>query len=175
MAVYPAYTAGQRLTAALLTSMQTQEVVKVANETVTSSTTLQDDDELTFPVVANASYDIEFCIRFAGLNAAGLKTAWSVPSGTSGLKLVSGPGSANATEANANTTEMRWAVHATSTVVNYTDPRNSASSQTFAVERSRLDIAATPGDVTLQWAQLASNGTGTVVALGSYVRYRRVA
>lgn len=175
MSVYPQFTAGQRLTAALLTAMQTQEILKVAGEPVTSSTALQADDELVVPVLANATYEIEFCLRVSGLTAAGFKTDWDLPAGASGNRLVSGPGAAAATDSDGDVDVMRWTVHASSTVAEYTNPRNSASSHTWIKEWARLAVGGTAGNVTIRWAQLVSTGTATTVQPDSYVRYRRVA
>src|ERR1041384_2922194 len=129
-----------------------------------STTTLAVDTDLTFPVVANALYEVLFNIRWGGLQAAGLKTDWTVPTGTSGNRMVIGPGSANVVESNANTTEMRWAVHGYGTAVNYTNPRNSVTLQTFCEEKALVAVGSTAGSVTLRWAQVTSNATGPVVA-----------
>lgn len=173
--VYPVFFAGQTLTADLLTATLTRTVIKSADQTVTSSTALVDDTELLFTAVANASYDVEIRVQLGALLVAGLRTAWSAPTGTSGNKLVSGPGSANAAEANADTTEMRWTVYALTSQAGYTNPRNSTSSLTHVIERARIDVGSTAGAVTFRWAQLASNATGTVVKAASELRYRRVA
>ncbi len=174
MATYPVISAGARITSSLLTSMLDQYVYKTSTQTVTSSTTLVNDTELLFPVAANGMYVVEFVVYFASLQAAGFKTAWSVPAGTSGNKFVAGPGSANAVESSANTTEMRWAIHGSSTTVSYTDPRNSTGLQSFVIERATLTVGATAGNVQFQWAQNVSNATGTIVVGPSYVKYRQI-
>ena len=174
MSQYPVITAG-KVSVADLQAMIDDYVIKASATTRTSTTTVSDDPELVTPtLVANGIYLVEFVIRMAGLAAAGFKTQWSVPSGASGNKDCMGPGSANATEANGNTTELRWAVHGFTTAVAYTDPRNSASLQVPVIERSIVTLGGTAGTITLQWAQNSSNATGTVVAAGSYVRTRRI-
>jgi hypothetical protein len=149
-------------------------IIKPSDTTRASTTTVAADPDLVVPVVANSVYLIEFVVWFAGLQAAGFKTDWSVPAGTSFNKRVSGPGSANAIEGNANTTELRWAVHGQGTAVSYTNPRNSAGLTTYTVETAIATIAATAGNVTLRWAQNTSNATGTVVITGSHARYRQI-
>ena len=175
MPTYPTIAAGQKLTASLLQSMLDNVIVKGTTQTITNSTTLVTDTELQVPVVANASYEIEFNLRYAGLLAAGFKTCWVYPSGASGNKWVMGPGSANVASTDADTTEMRWSIHGAGTVVNYSEPRNSTSLQTFCWERGRVDVGSTAGTVLIQYAQKTANATGTQVVPASYVRYRRVA
>lgn len=174
MAQYPVITAGTKLTATLLSSMMPNYVVKTAATNRTSTTTFADDPDLvTGTLTASGVYLIEFHVRFAGLNAAGFKTNWTVPSGTSGDRETLGPGSANATESNANTTEMRWAVHGFATNAVYTNPRNSASS-THLIEKGMVSIGVTAGTVALSWAQNVSNATATTVQANSYVKWVQV-
>jgi hypothetical protein len=68
---------------------------------------------------------------------------------------------------------MRWARNTYGTSVAYTSPRNSTS-LTFLKEEAVVAVGSTAGSVTLQWAQNASNATGTVVATGSFVRFRQI-
>lgn len=175
MAQYPVITAGVKLTADLLASMLPQYVIKTADTTRTSTAALANDPDLvTGTLTAGGVYDVEFHVIFGALQAAGIRTAWSVPAGTTGNRRTLGPGSANATEANANTTEMRWSVVPYATAALYTDPRNAAASLTHLVEKALVTIGATAGPITFQWAQNVSNATGTVVSATSYVTYRQV-
>lgn len=174
MAQYPDVNGGARVDDAFLSSMLDNFIIKPADAPGRTVATLVSDPDLVFPVEANALYDVEFVVRFAALQAAGLRTGWGVPSGTSGNKLCGGPGSANVTQADANTTEMRWAIHGYPTAVLYTDPRNSLGLQSWAWERSLLAVGATAGNVSLQWGQATANATGSVINANSYVRYRRI-
>jgi hypothetical protein len=158
----------------LLTAMLDNYVIKPADATPRVNATLTADPDLTFPVVANAVYDVLFNVRWAGLQAAGLRTDWTVPAGTTGNRECLGPGSSNVAQTDANTTEMRWAVHGYGTAVLYTNPRNSVSLQTFTWEQAILAVGATAGSVTLRWAQNVTNATGSLVNAQSYVKYRRI-
>lgn len=174
MAQYPVVGGGTEVNDQFLSDMIDNYVIKNADATPRTNSTIAADPDLTFSVVANAVYAVQFHIRWAGLQAAGLRTSWTVPTGTTGNKDCAGPGSANVVQADANTTEMRWAVHGYSTVVLYTNPRNSVSLQTFCDEYALLSVGSTAGSVTLNWAQNVTNATGTLVVATSYVKYRRV-
>jgi len=149
-------------------------VIKPADATPRIVVTQVADPDLTFPVVAGAVYDVTFRFRWAGLQTAGLATSWSVPSGTTGNRECLGPGSGNAIQTDANTTTERHAVHGYGTVVNYTNPRNSVSLQTFSEEKALISVGATAGSVTLLWGQWTANATGSLINANSYVKYRRI-
>lgn len=174
MSQYPVLGGGTRVDDQFLSDLIDNYVIKPADATPRVAATLVADSDLTFPVVANAVYDVLFNVRWAGLQAAGLRTSWSVPTGTTGNRECMGPGSANAIEANANTTEMRWAVHGYATAVLYTNPRNSVSSQTMTWEQAIVSIGSTAGSVTFNWGQNVANATGSLVVASSYVKYRRI-
>lgn len=174
MSKYPDVAGGTRVDDVFLAAMLDEFIIKPADATPRTVVTLVNDPDLTFPVLANALYEVYFNVRFAGLQAAGLRTAWSVPAGTTGNRECHGPGSANATQTDANTTEMRHAVHGYATACNYTNPRNSASLQTYLEEQALLQVGATAGSVVLQWGQVTANATGSLVNANSYVKYRRI-
>lgn len=172
---YPIPAIGQRLTASFISQMLPTYVYKPASTTRASLVVAADDTDLAFAAEANVTYDVYFRVRFAGLQAAGIRTKWNVPAGANGLRCCQGPGSANAVQTDANTTEMRQAVHGFTTDVLYTNPRNSASLFTWLEEWCTVTMAATAGNITFQWAQNVTNATGTVVQAESFVQYRRVA
>lgn len=176
MTTYPDTTAGVRVTSDLLTGMLDNYVLKGADTTRASTVTNATDPDLqTGTLQANGVYLVEFMIQYAGLSAAGLRTAWSVPTGTTGNKKVLGPAQTNATNAtDAVVLDMRMAVHNYTTTVLYTNPRNSVTLQTWAWETALVTVGTTSGIIALQWAQNVTNATGSVVASGSYVRYRQI-
>jgi hypothetical protein len=172
---YPMIYAGTKLTGPVLQSIAYQYVEKGSDTTRASTTTLTDDPDLTVAVVANGIYLIEFGLDYDGLSAADFKTAWNTPAGVSGLKAVMGPGSASGDDANANNILGRFGAHGFSTSISYNCSRNSASATQWAIERSVITIGATPGNVTLQWAQVVSNATGNLLSASSWVRSARLA
>lgn len=176
MAQYPVITAGTRITADLLSSMMPNYVIKPADTSRASNVTpTADPDLVTGTLSAGGVYEIEFCVRFASLQAAGIRTLWLVPSGTTGNKHVAGPAATNAANAtDAVVLDMRWAIHGYATNTLYTDPRNSVSNQTWFYEKAILSVGATAGTVSLSWAQNVTNATGTIVNANSYVKWQQV-
>jgi len=123
----------------------------------------------------NKRYLVRFRCRFSGVQAGGLRTNWSVPSGTTGNRECMGPSQTNAANANDGIVlDMRWAVHGYGTDVAYTDPRNSTGLHTFLEEQSMVSMGSTAGPITLQWAQNVSNATGTVIQGDSWVSWQQV-
>jgi hypothetical protein len=174
---YPNITAGLRLTADVLNAMTPTWVIKPADTTRASTVTATSDPDLvTDTLTAGGVYYVKFVIRFAALTAAGLRTAWLVPSGTTGNKCVMGPGQTNAANAtDAIVLDMRWAVHGYATNCLYTDPRNSTTNQTFVIEEALVSIGSTAGTIAMQWAQNVTNATGTIVNNNSYIMWQQIA
>lgn len=133
-------------------------VGKTNDESVTASTTLQNDDHLFFIGVPNTLYVVDFYLR-AEFHALGqIKIAIDAPSAdfislnaaiiADGV--ITGQGTANA---------LATAVPLVIT---------SATSGMVQAHVGIL-IGATGGQVVLQWAQNTSNGTATTVKAGSYL------
>lgn len=169
MSQYPVITAGTKLTAALLNAMLPNLVEKAGSTSRASNTTVSDDPDLTFAVVAGI-YRVEMHLLFSGQTSAGFKTVWTVPSGTTGNKRVQGPGS-SASDSGADNIAVRHGVHGYATAVSYSNVRGGT--QVHAIERARMTVTNS-GNVTLQWAQMSSSATATVLGADSYIEYRRI-
>lgn len=141
-------------------------VRKAADESVTSSTTLQDDNELTFTIAANEIWTYQIWLKIAvGALAADGKYAITVPAGatkvdgiltldvaaTGGVGNLNAFGGGGGAFAVDNTFETNLLINGT------------------------VSNGATPGSVTLQWAQNASSATATTVKAGSFLVAHRVA
>ena len=176
MAIYPNYTAGQKLTAADLAAGQSIIVYKTANTDRASTTTLTDDPELTVTLAAGAVYIIEFYLHYAAINAAQFKTAWTVPSGATGARSVRGLASTVSDSSSAPTGggagSLRSGIHNYTTVINY-GTRDSGTNQVLAREET-LITTSSAGTCAIQWAQVTSNATATRMAAGSWVRALRI-
>ena len=142
-------------------------VRKAADETVTNSTTLQDDDHLLFTVGANETWAFEFTIFAEATSAADVKTALTVPAGAA---LIAGQiaeqfTSAATTPSTSLTSGAAFLNGGTS---------GGVGVPTCIVIRGSVANGATAGNVTLQWAQNAASATPAKVYAGSYVVCRRV-
>ena len=163
---YPVIQAGQRITAALLTSMMPQTVIKPSDETVTSSTTLQNDNDLSAPVAANASYIFEIYLDFEGgtQGSSDLKLQLIGPSGTAiRYQIICGDTSGNPYVAGGQT---QLTTPAAGT--------NGAGTFMALSMKGTVVTGSSAGTFQLQWAQHTSSGTGTIVHVGSSLMLTRV-
>lgn len=129
---------------------------KASDESVTSSTTLQNDNDLLFAIGANETWTVDFLIH-ATFSAVGqAKVAVNAPSGatvrTSATlvpdAIVPGFGSSGSIAGAISLVSalaVAGAIRITATIVN----------------------GATAGNVTLQWAQNVSDGTATTFLANS--------
>ncbi|MFE7947421.1 hypothetical protein [Streptomyces sp. NPDC057426] len=170
MSKYPVFLAGMRATADLLTSSQPDVVTKTATESVTSSTTLQDDDELFVSVEANATYVVDMMLIHSSATAGDIKIGWSVPAGASFSW--TGQGASNTATSSFTVADSNMA------------GRNAAESLEFgggAGTATRADVSgtlitsATAGALQFQWAQRVSDATATQVRAGTWLSVRRTA
>lgn len=170
---YPDVTAGQRLRPALVMGGLPTLVLKTAAESVTSSTVLQDDNELTYALEADATYIVDaYLIAHQTVDAAtaiDINTEWSVPSGTSGGKWCFGPETGMTSRED---TSMVSSFH-----LHATDRRYGldASGDTVAIHEHLIVVTTTAGDLTFRWAQDSSNANATVVTDNSHMIVQRVA
>lgn len=145
-------------------------IPKGASESVTNSTTLQDDDALTFTLVAGRRYLVEFCLSVQGPTAGDFKTAWSVPVDATGIKDAVGPANTgSAGFVGRDDTNGRFSYHGFTTVVGYhIDTLGTSIREKGWVE------SATGGTLVLQWAQQTANATATQINSQSYLLITRV-
>lgn len=171
MSQYPPFLPGQRLTSGLLASGQTALALKSAGQDVTNSTTFQNDAELAYPLLAGGVYRIRFVIFSLSANATpDLKTAWAVPSGSSGLKMCQGPTDTAAAFTSRTNTAARMSGHGFTTSVTYQVDTTAVAIE----EEGILTMGSTAGSVTLQWAQNTASTTATSVLAGSYLTVERL-
>jgi hypothetical protein len=139
---------------------------KTADESVTSSTTLQDDDHLTFAIAANEEWTIQFLLTYGDvLTTTGIKMAVTTPSGATQRIFAhfvgNGGDAALAASVTVNTA--------------FFSSTPSVSTQHVTTVNAWVLNGATPGNVTLQWAQNASSGTALTFKKGSFMQATRIA
>ena len=140
-------------------SLDQQQVIKTADETVTSSTVLQNDNQLLLPYKANANYFFRLFVVYEGANtgAGGLKWSWSGLTTGTALRyqaLYAGPSGAIAGLINANVNVGTDTLHAAT---------NGSGGLMGVTAWGTLSTGSTPGTLQYQWAQDLSNATGTTV------------
>lgn len=126
-----------------------QTIFKDADESVTSSTTLQDDDDFSITVAANEKWHFKLILRISGATGGDLDIAWTVPSGAAGQQWSTGDLlAASGFTAIDITTEKT--IQTTST------------EQTIVIE-GYIIVGGTAGTAQFRWAQNASSGTATII------------
>lgn len=125
---------------------------KTADESVTNSAALQNDDDLKFSIGANENWAFIMPIGLVCGASGGFKWAFTLPSGASGFggNLI---GTARLTSADLTTGSGE------------TTASTTASNQPIIV--GYVANSSTPGTVQFQFAQNATNGTATTVKKGS--------
>lgn len=136
-------------------------VRKTANESVTLSTVLQNDNDLVLALAANATYLIEGFLIFTA-NGGDIKFAFTEPTSAT----------------------MHWVSHALAGAAfsrDYQDETSTATADDRASTSSKAVIKFTgsivttnAGNLQLQWAQNVSDGDQTTVYAGSWFRAQRV-
>lgn len=132
---------------------QQRYISKSVDESVTSSAVYQDDDQLTVSVVANATYKIEYFLRWTCGTTGGAKGQFVAPAGAT---FSSGTSAFAATPL---------------ALMNDVGVTSSAQSS----QALRLKTSGTAGSLTLQWAQSVSDATSTICKADSYILVTRVA
>lgn len=146
-------------------------VRKTADESVTSSTTLQADDHLTKAVEASKTYFVRARIYYTASVAGDIKILWTAPAGaTFEWDSVASPtfGVGGDTSALQSGSGLKRALGDT---VSYGGVVTGAA---INVE-GFLTVAGTAGNFALTWAQNTSDGTATTVQAGSRILLQEVA
>jgi hypothetical protein len=164
------FVAGQVLTAATLNRylMQQAHVVKTVNESVTSSTTPQNDDHLFLNVSANTDYWVQSFLIYNGSTAGDIQIGWSVPTGSTYDWVSDGL----TTAATTTTDEVsRTAQNATSL------PNLGAAGagvNCTASTKGLLRVGSSSGVLRLRWSQGTASATATLITINSFLMARRL-
>jgi hypothetical protein len=178
VATYPSIAAGQRITAALLTSMLPDVKIKAANEQLISNTTLQNDDELFLSVETNATYRVTLVLyaQTAASDIAGdIKFAFTFPSGSTLHFTGTGPNNADLSSGGSTNANGEWIARMSATSGSSNIPYGMSGSAIGIILQATLITSSTAGTLQLQWAQNASDPDALTVLAGSSIEARRVA
>lgn len=143
-------------------------VRKTADETVTSSTVLQDDDELRYALLANDVVAFEAVLFVVSTSTGDFKAAFTVPAGatllwsfTASFDTASGdldqPSAAITASGGSQVFEL------------------SSANTTLLTIKGMVVNGGTAGNLQLQWAQSSSTANPTTVKANSYLRIAKVA
>lgn len=154
------YFASGRVTAAQLEALVPRTIIKVADETVNNSTTLQNDDELLFAVAANTKYVIRGRIKINTGATPDIKIGWTFPAGlTMDYSTIGFSGGAFAAYAfdQTGTPEIDGA----------------GVADEFFIDGT-VTVSSTAGTLQFQWAQNTLNASDTKVLAKSYITLQQV-
>ena len=163
----PVWVPGQVLSASDVNNwLVPSAIIKLADQSKTSNTTLGTDNELTLAVAASATYRFEAYLNYEGGtgNASDIKYQWTVPAGAA-LRfhdLHQGPGG----------TPDTIDTHTASTI--YSAATNGAGNLCGMSHLGTLLTAGSSGNVFLSWAQNTTNGTPTIVHAQSCIILQRL-
>lgn len=146
--------------------------VKSADESVTSSTTLQDDNHLTHTIPQAGTYvfDLQLFCTSATDAAGDIKFAFTFPTGTCHFK-ANGPdaGITGGTIQTGQWAAIHTATSGTSAIA------MGLSSAMGGIEIRGILIATASGTLTLQWAQSTSDANASTLKAGSHMLIRQTA
>ena len=159
------FTAGTRITAALLNSIAPLSVIKPSDQSVTSSTVLVNDSALFLPVVASATYFFMSSLDFEGaaIGTGDLKIEWTVPAGATLRFDLHGVNTASSSYSSTFTDTTTISLGTT-----------GAASLRGATMAGSLVMSSTAGNLQLKWAQNTSSATATIVHAQSTVALWRI-
>ena len=172
---YPTFTAGQKVTAAMMQATVPLVATKAIDQSVTSSTTLVNDADFQFSVLANASYVIDSYLQWVGSNTGNIKFAFTFPTPGTLHWAALGPNDTDAGFASGGTRGgSEWWIKNAQTSSPTGSIQYAASTAGLNGRISGLLVGQTAGTVVLQWAQLTSNATATTLKSGSWMSLRRI-
>lgn len=149
-------------------AVATARVIKAADESVTSSTTLQNDDDLLFAIAASETWVGSIVLFYEGPTAADIKLAFTFPAGATARYGAIAIGDASTDGFGGDTVRSG---STTSGAIGF-------GSVTGPVHVMRVEFAivnsTTPGTVNFQWAQNTSNGTPVTVKAKSHLLATRI-
>jgi hypothetical protein len=142
--------------------------LKPADESIASSTTLQNDDDLRLAVQADVTYWVQAHLIYEASTTSDLQLGWLFPTGST-FTWVSdalGTGATGSTDIVSRTRQAGSGGSAPGGV--------GAGTPVVAVPKGVLQVGPSAGFLRLRWAQQVSSGTATVVKAGSLLTIRRL-
>lgn len=171
---YPSLAVGDLVTADLLQSMVPKYYIKPSNESRNTTTTLADDTDLQGIALAVGTWEVELLGFWHQVttNTQKIKTQWAF-SGTwnTPIRNIVGAGSTQTAASNvADTVNVQAAGSGSDSIY---DVAIGTSFTSFR-EWSCNVVVTVAGNLSLQWAQVASSGNNTNLDAGTTFRIRQI-
>lgn len=156
--------AGQIIRASDITQYAGRYINKSGSETVTSSTTLQDDDDFVVALTPGL-YRIELLAHSSGVDSTttgGIASAWDTTGTITALgRSCVGPGFGGSSQSTTvGTDEFRSTGHGLGTTVRF----GGFGGSTTMINENMLVECTVAGNLQWQWAQAVSSSTATSVS-----------
>lgn len=163
---------GMRLTPARLNALAPVTYRKTADQSVTNSTALVTDSQLSIPCLANAEYDVEAKIIYEAPTANDMRIAFGFPTGAvmpwGMLALDIG-----ATGLSADLRPTAFGNPASSQ--QFSVGGGGAGNQLMVIMKGTLIMSGFTGNVEFRFAQLVAGvGTAAIVKAGSTLQIQRI-
>jgi hypothetical protein len=152
---------------ALVTEVRTLHIYKNADETLSNSAALQNDDAITLTPATSATYIWEAFVSYGAGTTADIQFAWTFPAGAS----------CDWTSIGLDTTSALNNVLAIGYTSGTGKSYGGAGVASFRAVHffGRLVMGSTGGAFAMQWAQNVATVENTVVKAQSWLSMRRVA
>lgn len=155
----------------LITEVRPLGAFKTANETVTSSTTLQNDDELFVSVSASTYYKFTALLLWTSGGTPDFKFALSMPASATARGAIANWSNAGA----AGSLLVNSFTLTDTTAVSISGAGTTFSSQgQHTLVHGYILTSVTAGTVYIQWAQNTSDASNTVVYAGSWLQLQQL-
>jgi hypothetical protein len=158
--------AGSRILADDFNGISPLSAIRAGTQSVTSSTTLVNDDTLSLSLDADATYVVLMALNYSGAatGSGDMKFAFSPPSGATMNGTI-----------HRNTTSALASVNNYSSFTGATACGTNGSGTPVGVDALMIITTSSAGTLQLQWAQNTSSGTATVMGVGSSLVAWRIA
>jgi hypothetical protein len=162
------FASGQKIfTADDLQQLVGLNAFKPSDETITNSSTLQNDDHLVVSAAANLTYAFRGLIMFTATTVADFKMDLSTPSGAT-WRLTAQTFNRGAAQGSQGS-DARTALQGETLAIPGQGTAFSATGQWVDLQ-GVVTIGGTAGNVQVRWAQFNAEATNCVVYQGSWIR-----
>lgn len=150
---------------------------KAADQSKTNTTVLSDDSVLTTTLAANSTYEFEIVFFYISQSASGIRWSPNFTGTITATKWRSEQSHNNTGAYGASVSTVFYsAAHNAMPATNL--PGWASGFGPFAgssIIKGTIQVGATGGTFSLQWAQTTSSGTATTVDKGSFMRVQKIA
>ncbi len=158
-------TAGGRILASAMQGIAPLAVIKGADQSVTSSTVMQNDTALVLPLPANTTWLFDAFLDYEGGTggSSDMKWTFALPTGATHRYVFIESSAAGVAAVNMS---LGASINTAST--------NGAAFLKGVLMKGSVIVGSTGGSLQLQWAQNTSSVTPTIVHAQSYLSLQRI-